>query len=226
VLTQGTMPTEVQGTFRNMETQSNPWGIASDDRAAWCHGLGVKTFAEHPEAEYLYFVGCAGSFDDRNKKIATAFVKVLKAARIDFAILGKEEGCTGDPARRIGNEYLFQNLAKTNIETMNRYKVKKVITACPHCFNTIRNEYPQFGGTYEVVHHTDFVAELIREGKVKPVRPLPQRVTYHDSCYLGRYNEVYDAPREILKSIKGAEVVEAELSRANGRCCGGQATDR
>ncbi len=220
VLTQGIMPTEVQGTFRNMETNSNPWGISFNDRAEWCKNLGVKMFSEHPTAEYLYFVGCAGSFDDRNRKIATAFVKILKKANVDFAILGKEEGCTGDPARRIGNEYLFQTLAKTNIETMNRYKVKKVITACPHCFNTIKNEYPQFGGNYGVAHHTDFIYDLIREGKITPVRPLPQRVTYHDSCYLGRYNNIYDAPREILKSIPGAEVIDTQLSRENGRCCG------
>ena len=220
VLTQGVMPTEVQTTFRNMEVNSNPWGISSGDRAEWCKDLGVKMLADHPNAEYLYFVGCAGAFDSRNTRIATAFVKVLQKAHVDFAILGKEEGCTGDAARRIGNEYLYQTLAKTNIETMNKYQFKKVITACPHCFNTIKNEYPQFGGHYEVIHHTDFLYELIQEERLTPVRPLPQKVTYHDSCYLGRYNDVYDSPREILKSIPGAEILEAELSGSNGRCCG------
>jgi len=220
VLTQGVMPAEVQTTFRNMEVNSNPWGIAAGDRAEWCKNLGIKMIADHPNAEHLYFVGCAGSFDDRNTRIATALVKVLQKAQVDFAILGKEENCTGDAARRIGNEYLFQTLAKTNIETMNRYKFKKVLTACPHCFNTIKNEYPQFGGNYEVVHHMDFLHDLITEGRLKPVRPLPQKVTYHDSCYLGRYNEIYDAPREILKSIPGAEILEVELSKSTGRCCG------
>lgn len=220
VLTQGVMPTEVQATFRNLEVNSNPWGIAAGDRAEWCKSLGVKMMADHPAAEYLYFVGCAGSFDDRNTRIATALVKMLQKAGIDFAILGKEENCTGDPARRIGNEYLYQTLAKTNVETMNRYKFKKVITACPHCFNTIKNEYPQLGGNYEVVHHTDFIYGLIRDGRLKPARPLPQTVTYHDSCYLGRYNDVYDAPREILKSIPGTDVVDVPLSKDRGRCCG------
>lgn len=220
VLTQGVMPTEVQATFRNMETNYNPWGIGFDSRGEWCKDMGVKMFADHPTAEYLYFVGCAGSFDERNKRIATALVKVMQKANIDFAILGKEEVCNGDSARRIGNEYLFQTLAKQNIETMNRYNIKKVITACPHCFNTIKNEYPQFGGNYEVVNHTDFIYSLMQEGQLKPVRPLPQKVTYHDSCYLGRYNEVYSSPREILKAIPGAEVLEAELSKNTGRCCG------
>lgn len=220
VLVQGSMPVEVQTTFRNMETNSNPWGLSFDDRANWCKDMGVKTLADHPTAEVLYYVGCAGSFDDRNKKIATALVKILQKAKVDFAILGKEEGCTGDAARRIGNEYLFQSLAKTNIETMNRYNVKKVLAACPHCFNTIKNEYPQFGGNYEVMHHTDFVNQLLEEGKIKPVKPLPKRITFHDSCYLGRYNGIYDQPRNLLKSIPGAEVTEAPLSKDNGRCCG------
>ncbi|MBI1909044.1 MAG: (Fe-S)-binding protein [Deltaproteobacteria bacterium] len=220
VLMQGSMPPEVQNTFKNLEKNYNPWGISSEDRGNWVKELGVKTIAEKPDAEYLYFMGCAGSFDDRNKKIATAIIKLLQEAQINFAILAKEEKCTGDPARRIGNEYLFQTLAKENIQTFQKYSIKKVLTACPHCFNTIKNEYPQFGGNYEVVHHTEFLYELIREGKLKPKKELAKKITFHDSCYLGRYNEVYDAPREILKSIPGLNLLEMELSRENGRCCG------
>lgn len=170
--------------------------------------------------EVLYWVGCAGSFDDRNKKVSTALVKILQEAKVDFAILGPEETCTGDSARRIGNEYLFQTLAKQNIETMGKYKFKVVLAQCPHCFNTIKNEYPQFGGNYKVMHHTDFIAQLIEEGRVKPVKELKQTLTYHDSCYLGRYNNIYDAPRKILESIPGVEYKDAELSKETGRCCG------
>lgn len=220
VLTQGTFPEEVQATFKNMENQSNPWGISSDDRANWCADLGIKHISENPSAEYLYFVGCAGSFDDRNKKISTAFVKILQKANIDFAILGKEEGCTGDPARRIGNEYLFQMLAQQNVETMNNYKVKKVITACPHCFNTIKNEYPDFGGQYEVIHHTELIANLIEKGAITPTKSRDETITYHDSCYLGRYNEVYAEPRKILESIPDLKIVEMALTKDHGRCCG------
>ncbi len=220
VLTQGTFPEEVQATFKNMENQSNPWGISSDDRANWAEGLGVKTMAEHPDAEYLYYVGCAGSFDDRNKKIATAFVKILQLADIDFAILGKEEYCCGDPARRIGNEYLYQMLAQQNAEVMKNYKVQKILTACPHCFNTIKNEYPDFDAHFEVVHHTEFIAKLIKDGKVKPNKSLDETVTYHDSCYLGRYNDIYKAPREILESIPNLTLKEMELAEDMGRCCG------
>jgi len=220
VLTQGSFPEEVQTTFKNMENQSNPWGLSADDRYNWCQGLGVKTLAEHPDAEYLYFVGCAGSFDDRNKKIARAFVKILQKAEIDFAILGKEECCTGDPARRIGNEYLFQMLANKNIETLNNYKVKKVLTACPHCFNTIKNEYPDFGGQYEVQHHTELIDQLLQDGVIQPTKSRAEKITYHDSCYMGRYNDVYDAPRRILEAIPDVEIVEMALSKEDGRCCG------
>lgn len=220
VLMRGEFPEEAQGTLRNIETNGNPWGIGFDERATWAKGLNIPTLVEKNEVEVLYWVGCAGSFDDRNKKVSTALVKILQEAKVDFAILGPEETCTGDSARRIGNEYLFQTLAKQNIETMGKYKFKVVLAQCPHCFNTIKNEYPQFGGNYKVMHHTDFIAQLIEEGRVKPVKELKQTLTYHDSCYLGRYNNIYDAPRKILESIPGVEYKDAELSKETGRCCG------
>ncbi|MFO1462260.1 MAG: (Fe-S)-binding protein [bacterium] len=220
VLVRGEFPAEAQATLRNIENNGNPWGIGFDERANWAKGLGVATLAEKPEVEVLYWVGCAGSFDDRNKKVSTAVVKILQEAKIEFAILGPEETCTGDPARRIGNEYLFQTLAKQNIETMGRYKFKTVLSQCPHCFNTIKNEYPQFGGNFEVVHHTDFIKRLIDQGRIKPQKNLDEKLTYHDSCYLGRYNNIYDQPRDILKNIPGAKYEDAELSKSTGRCCG------
>jgi Fe-S oxidoreductase len=165
-------------------------------------------------------VGCAASYDDNAKKIAQAVARLLHAAGVDFAILGSEETCTGDPARRAGNEYLYMQLAEQNVATLNQYKPKKIVTACPHCFNTLLNEYPDLGGKYEVVHHSDFLMALLAEGKLRPTRGVHGRVVYHDSCYLGRYNNVYDSPREILKSIPGVELVEAEWSREKGLCCG------
>ena len=220
VLMRGEFPAEAQATLRNIENNGNPWGIGFDERANWAKGLNVPSLSEKPEVEVLYWVGCAGSFDDRNKKVSTAVVKILQEAKIDFAILGPEESCTGDPARRIGNEYLFQTLAKQNIETMGKYKFKTVLAQCPHCFNTIKNEYPQFGGNFEVVHHADYIDRLIKQGKIKPVKELKETLTYHDSCYLGRYNQIYDSPRDVIKSIPGVEYKEVELSRNTGRCCG------
>lgn len=219
-LMQGAVAPEVQSTFKNLETNFNPWGLDSSDRGSWIRKLGVPTFEEKPNAEYLYWVGCAGSYDDRNKKVTKAVVTLLQKAQVDFAILAHEEKCTGDAARRLGNEYLFQTLAKENIQTFEKYKIKKIISTCPHCFNTLGNEYPQFGGHYEVVHHTTFLNQLIQDGRLKPTQRLDQSITYHDSCYLGRYNDNYDAPREILKSIPGLQIIEMEKSRSEGRCCG------
>ena len=221
VLMQGAFAPEAQTALRNIETNSNPWGIGFATRGDWAKDLGVKTMAENKGVEYLYFVGCAGSFDERAKKVSRAFVKLLQKAGVSFGILGAEEKCTGDSARRIGNEYLFQMLAKENVETFNKYGVKKVITTCPHCYNTIKNEFPQFGGNYEVTHHTEFLARMINEGKLTPKGSMHGKtITYHDSCYLGRYNEIYDSPREILKSIPNLHVEEMQLSRDMGRCCG------
>lgn len=221
VLMQGAIAPEVQTTLKNMETNSNPWGFGHSTRGDWAKDLGVTVMAENKNVDYLYFVGCAGSFDERAKKVSRAFVKLLQKAGVSFGILGAEEKCNGDSARRIGNEYLFQILAKENIHTFNKYGVKKIITTCPHCFNTLKNEYPQFGGSYEVTHHTEFLADLIKEGRLKPSSSAQSKnVTLHDSCYLGRYNDIYEAPRDILKSISNLHLKEMELSRDLGRCCG------
>jgi len=189
------------------------------------NGLKVPTMAEcfaaGKQPEVLFWVGCAGSFDDRAKKITKAFVKILNKANVSFAVLGTEESCTGDPAKRAGNEFLFQMQAVTNIEVMNAYDIKKVVTACPHCFNTIKNEYPGLGGDYEVVHHTQFLKSLVAEGKIslEGGKYKGKRVTYHDPCYLGRANTIYEAPRELIKKLD-AELVEMKSCRKRGLCCG------
>jgi Fe-S oxidoreductase len=220
VMMQSKFPAEVQSVFKNMETNATPWAFSSADRANWAEGLSIKTMAEDPKADVLLWVGCAGSYDDRNKKVLRSFVSLLKKAEINFAILGTEEQCTGDPARRIGNEYLYQTLAKANIETLNRYAVKRVVTACPHCFNTIKNEYKDFGGTYEVFHHSQFIAKLIQEGKIKPTKSLDETVTFHDSCYLGRWNNVYAEPRSVLEALPSARMVEMKNNHDQSMCCG------
>ena len=218
-------PHQLQKPFQAMETNGNPWNLSRLDRGAWSDGLGIKTFAEHPTAQVLYWVGCAASYDDRAKKIARATARLLTKAGVDFAILAKEESCTGDPARRAGNEMLFAMLAEGNAATLNGYAeqggMRQVVTACPHCFNTLKNEYPDFGCTLEVVHHTDFLLGLLTEKKLDPKHAAPGKVVYHDSCYLGRYNGVYESPREILRRIPGVELVEAEYwNKQRGLCCG------
>lgn len=220
VLEESRLPKEAQGALRSIEGQGNPYGLPKAQRADWAQGLGVKTVAEHPDAEYLYFVGCAASYDEANKAVARAFIQLLQKAGVDFAILGGRETCNGDPARRIGNEYLYQMQAQQNIEAMNGAGVKKVIATCPHCFNTIKNEFPQFGGTYEVIHHTELLAQLITEGRLTPSRAVEGKFTYHDSCYLGRWNGIYDPPRAVVEAIPGAELVEIERHHKRGFCCG------
>lgn len=220
VLVQGAFPTELQNVFTNMERNSNPWGIGFTERANWAKEIGVPTMESGAEVEYLYFVGCAASFDEKNKRVATALAELLMKAGVKFGILGAEEKCNGDSARRIGNEYLAQTLIQENIAAFEKYQIKKIITSCPHCFNTLKNEYPQFNGHYEVIHHTDFLNELVTKGLLKPVNPIKQTITFHDSCYLGRYNDIYDAPRALVAAIPGTQIVEMENSRDIGRCCG------
>ena len=222
VMMESSFPSEVAGVFRNMEVNSNPWGIGLASRGDWAKSLNVPILseAEDKDIDLLYYVGCSGSFDDRNKKVAVAFVQVLQAAGVRFAILGAEEKCCGDSARRMGNEYLFQQLAQENIEAMNKYGVKKIVTTCPHGYNIIKNEYPQLGGTFEVYHHSEFIARLIAEGRLPLVNPVDQRITYHDSCYLGRYNGLYSEPRKVIASIAGAGLVEMDRTGERSFCCG------
>ncbi|MEY2462839.1 MAG: hypothetical protein QOH64_977 [Acidimicrobiaceae bacterium] len=223
-LMESNFPTELGTAYRSMENSSNPWGMSQSDRAAWTskvEGVPIVDGTEALDHEYLYWVGCAGSFDDKNQKVTIAMAKLLTRAGIDFAILGPAELCTGDPARRSGNEYIFQMLAMQNIETLNSMGVKKIITQCPHCFNTLLNEYPQLGGQYEVVHHSQLLETLVESGRLDlSGARLDERIVYHDSCYLGRHNDVYLAPRKVIGSLGGVEVVEAERNGTKGMCCG------
>lgn len=220
VMMESEFPNLLQTTFANLENSGNPWGFSPADRANWTEGLNVKTAADIDDFEYLFWVGCAGSFDEKGIKVSKVLSHLLNEAEVKFAILGTEEQCNGDPARRAGNEYLADMLIKMNVETLSNYKVKKVITTCPHCFNTLKNEYPDFGLKLEVIHHTDFLNELINQGKLKLFRNTNEKVTYHDSCYLGRYNQIYESPRTILKTISNGNLVEAQRNKDKGLCCG------
>lgn len=243
VMEESEFPPETVSVLNNIERNGNPWEISNDTRAEWAAGLGVPLMAENPDADVLYWVGCMGSFDQRNKQVATSVAKILLAAKVNFAILGPEESCTGDPARRIGNEYLWQMQAQQNIETLNGYgfnvadasngnhssnghndtsKHRTILTACPHCFNTIKNEYTQLGGTYDVVHHTVFINDLIERQQLKlPTGFDDRKLTYHDPCYIGRYNGVYEEPRRVLTVVNSNGVTEMRRHGNKSFCCGG-----
>jgi Fe-S oxidoreductase len=222
VLERAEFPKEMQTAFRGMETNGNPWGISASSRADWAKDLPVVTMAEAEgrNVEVLFWVGCAGSYEDRAKRVSRALVEILAEAKVSFAILGTEETCTGDSARRMGNEYLFQVLAQQNVETLNGHGVKKIVTNCPHCYNCIKNEYPPLGGNYEVMHATELVARLIDEGHIVLSEPVRETVSYHDACYLGRYNGIYQPPRRILRAIPGVRLKELPRTCERGLCCG------
>ncbi len=221
-LMEGALPGSLATTLTNIERSGNPWKQGRKKRMAWTAGLqfDVPVMAQVGKADVLWWVGCAGAYDPRNQRVSRALATILHAAGVDFAVLGDEEQCTGDAARRAGNEYLFQTLAQANIETLNQYEFQTILTQCPHCYNTLLHEYPQLGGQYRVIHHSVYIQDLIDAGKIQLSSDTPQSATFHDPCYLGRYNEEYNAPRRNL-SAAGRSVVEMKQSRASAMCCGG-----
>jgi Fe-S oxidoreductase len=212
-------PAELTRVFKAMETQSNPWGIGAEKRFDWAAGLDIPTVADKPDAEYLYFVGCAGAFDDPQQEDHSGVRTAAQEGRRRLRVPRDEEMCNGDSARRLGNEYLYQAMAQASVEQMNGYNVKKVLTNCPHCFNTIKNEFTQFGGKYEVIHAAEFLQKLIAQGKLEVPAEFGKRTAYHDSCYYGRFNDVYDEPREVLAKT-GADLHEMKRHKHFGMCCG------
>ena len=221
VLMESRFPQELNTAFRGLETNANPWNMGHASRADWTQDLNVPLVADNPEVDYLWFVGCAGSFDDNAKAVSKALAQILSKAGVSYAVLGIDEKCCGDPARRAGNEYVFQMLAEENIENFKSCNFKKILTACPHCYNVIRNEYPQFGGNFEVIHHSQLIADLITSGKLKLAGNGHAGSAFHDSCYLGRYHNIYDAPRKVMKSMADGKFRELPRNRDKSFCCGG-----
>lgn len=221
VMEEADFPDSMQQAIMSLEKRGHPFSGTQATRLDWAEGLNLNQLSETKDAEVLLWVGCGGALIERNQKVTRATAQLLAEAGVKFAIMGREEKCSGDPARRIGNEFLFETLAKENVANLNRYEVKKVITACPHCFNTFKNEYPQYGGMFEVYHHSEYLARLVDEGKLKPLSQLKEKITFHDPCYLGRQNGVYDAPRQLVQISTSARAVEMKRSRGQSFCCGG-----
>ena len=219
-LSEGALPSTAPQSLQNIQRAGNPWGLPAAERLAWAQGLDVPLLEPGKEVEYLYWVGCSASYDKRNQAIARSVVAILKKAGVSFGVM-QEERCHGEVARRLGEEYLYQTLQAENVEAINQYKFRKVITHCPHCFNTIKNEFPQFGGTYEVLHHSQVIAELIAAGRITPIKRIEGTLAFHDSCYLGRYNGIMQTPRDVAAAVPGLTIVEPPRNRERGLCCGG-----
>jgi Fe-S oxidoreductase len=219
-LSEGALPSTAPLSLQNIQRAGNPWGLPAAERLAWAEGLDVPLMEEGKEVEYLYWVGCSAAYDKRNQSIVRSMVKILKAADVSFGVM-TEERCCAEFGRRLGEEYLYQTMQQANIEAVNQYRFKKVLAHCPHCFNTIRNEFPQFGGSYEVVHHSVLIQELLAAGRITPRKPLPATVVFHDSCYLARYNGIMEAPRAAVAALPGLRVIDPPRARERGLCCGG-----